>query len=179
VVRPRLPILVLASVFLAEVAVAQAPKPRPTPTPAARPSAPPRKAPPRVFTNDDLEATKDKPSAVQNLTATGGETAYDHAPESSPAPEPAPTPDPNAPPPLTPEQERIQQLQNDIAGLDAQAKQLLWQQLQSTDTNEILRLKAEQQGVLDQLETARAELARLRGEGPPATATPEPTREPG
>jgi hypothetical protein len=179
VVRPRILILALASVPLAGGAVAQTPKPRPTPTPAARPSAPPRKAPPRVFTNDDLEATKDKPSAVQDLTATGGETAYEHAPENSAASEPAPTPNPNEPPPLTPEQERIQQLQNDIAGLDAQAKQLLWQQLQSTDTYEIMRLKTEQQGVLDQLETAKAELARLRGEGPPATATPEPTREPG
>ena len=53
----------------ASLAGAQAarPTPRPTPTPA-----PKRKEPPRVFTNDDLEAARKRPSNVQDLSATPG-----------------------------------------------------------------------------------------------------------
>jgi hypothetical protein len=65
-----------------------------------------------------------------------------------------------------------------VKALDEQANQLLWEYLQSTDTNEILRLKAEQKEVLDRLEAAKAELARLRGEAGVGPA-PTPTRQPG
>lgn len=174
---PRPSVALLVPVALAAAVLgAQPAKPRPSPTP----TPPARKAPPRVFTNDDLEESRKKPSAVQNLAATGGTTSYEHASEVA-EPLVTPTPDPDEKPPLSPEQERIEQLEKDIAALDAQAKQLLWQYLQSTDTNEILRLKAEQQGILDQLAASKAELARLREQGPatPAPVEPNPTRPPG
>jgi hypothetical protein len=174
VLRLRLPLFLLAALSLGTVLAAAPPPPRPRPTPTPWPTTAPRKTPPRVFTNDDLEATKDKPAAVQNLTATGGETSYEHAPDTG---EPAPEPTPPIEDQPTPEQVRIKQLEDDIVGLDAQAKQLLWQYLQSTDTDEILRLKAEQKGILDQLEAARQELANLRAGA--SQPTPEATSPPG
>jgi hypothetical protein len=117
--------------------------------------------PKRVFTNDDLEAGRDKPSAVQDLSATGTTVR----PEA-----PLPNPDSQAQEVATPvdprtEQERrIADAEAQVKSLDAQANELLWMYLQSTDTNEIMRLKAEQQEVLDRLKEARAELARLKGE---------------
>ena len=75
---------------------------------------------------------------------------------------------------------RIEEQEAQREGLDERAKELLWQYLQSTDTNEIIRLKAEQQEVLDQLEAAKAELARLRGEATGSRRPrPTPTRQPG
>jgi hypothetical protein len=157
----------------------EAPKPTPTPTPRSSPTPSAKKpgdAPKRVFTNDDLEATKDKPSAVQDLSATGGATTMPAEPVRPPD-----TPDEPAPEPTdtrTEEERRLQEAEATVKALDEQANQLLWEYLQSTDTNEILRLKAEQKEVLDRLEAAKAELARLRGEagvGPP----PTPTRQPG
>ena len=80
----------------------------------------------------------------------------------------------------TEEQRRIEEVEANVKALDAQAKELLWTYLQSTDTNEILRLKAEQQEVLDRLEAAKAELARLKGQATGSSGpTPEPTRPPG
>jgi hypothetical protein len=83
--------------------------------------------------------------------------------------------------PRTEDERRIADAEANVKALDEQAKQLLWEYLQSTDTNEIMRLKAEQQQVLEQLEAAKAELARLKatGEGAPAGPTPTPTRLPG
>jgi hypothetical protein len=143
-----------------------------------KPKAKPReKSPPRVFTNDDLEEARKRPSAVQDLQAKDGTVGYEHA-DSAPAADSQPTPPPT---PTFEEQQQgeIAAAEARLRDLEARAKELLWQQLQSTDTYEIMRLKTEQQDVLAQIETAKAELARLRGEGPPATATPEPTREPG
>jgi hypothetical protein len=129
-----------------------------------------------VFTNDDLETARKKGGGVQDLRATGGEPYEppDAAPEvSAPPPEPTPEPDPQA--------QRMRELEAEIKNLDEGAKALLWQYLQSTDTNEILRLKAEQQDVLNRLEEAKAELARLKGEatGPAAAPTATPTPPPG
>jgi hypothetical protein len=135
------------------------------------------KGPPRVFTNDDLEQARKRPSAVQDLQAKDGTVGYEHAGSAS-VPDPQPTPPPT---PTFEEQQQgeIAAAEQRLRDLEARAKELLWQQLQSTDTYEIMRLKTEQQDILAQIETAKAELARLRGEGPPSTATPEPTREPG
>ena len=132
---------------------------------------------PKVYTNDDLEATSERPSAVQNATAQG-------APPPPPPREPS-TRDETSPEPtpLSPSQEiseqdrRIKEAEENIKALDQAANALLWQYLQSTDTYEILRLKGEQQEILDQLEKAKAELARLKGEStgmPTATPTPPP-----
>ena len=66
-----------------------------------------------------------------------------------------------------------------MKALDDQANQLLWLYLQSNDTNEILRMKAEQQEVLERLKEAKAELARLKGEAGAGGPAPTPTREPG
>jgi hypothetical protein len=52
----------------------------------------------------------------------------------------------------------VKKAQERVESLDAQAKQLLNQRLLSTDTNEILRLQAEQKGVLDQIEVAKQEV---------------------
>lgn len=156
---------------------AAAATPQATPTPTAKPS--PRPSPkasgtPRVFTNEDLEAGRQKPSAVQDLRATGGEPYV--APEPLPdvvAPSPTETPEPD------PRAQRLAELEAEVKSLDESAKALLWQYLQSGDTNEILRLKAEQEAILARLEEAKKQLAELKGEYvPPATpespATPPP-----
>lgn len=158
--------------------VAAAPdKPTPTPTPKATPSPKkPKDAPKRVFTNDDLEAGRDKPSKVQDASATGGATRWEEPPTPPPEPQPESTEPADT---RTEEQRRIDEVEAQVKGLDDQAKQLLWAYLQSTDTNEILRLKAEQQEVLDQLEVAKAELARLKGQAASGEPTPTPTPPPG
>lgn len=51
--------------------------------------------------------------------------------------------------------ERAKQAEDHVKDLDSQAQTLLWQYLQSTDTYEILRLKAEQQEILDQIPDAK------------------------
>ena len=65
--------------------------------------------------------------------------------------------------------ERAQALRDAVAEaerrvqeLDSRAQELLWQYLQSTDTNEILSLKAEQQEILDQLPEARKAVDEAR-----------------
>lgn len=148
------------------------PKSTPTPKPSPTPTAAVAKPTPRVFTNDDLEAGKDKPSAVQDLKATGTEPYEPPAEAPKPPPEETPEPDPQA--------QRLAQAEARVKELDESAKALLWQYLQSTDSNEILRLKAEQQEILSELEAAKADLARLRGEaGTPAEPTATPTPPPG
>lgn len=141
------------------------PKPPPTPRP---------KATPRVFTNDDLEASKDKGN-VQDLQATGVEPYEPPEPIADPpTPPPEPTPEPD------PRVQRIGELEKEIQTLDASAKAILWQYLQSGDSNEILRLKAEQQAMLERIEAAKAELAELKGEAiGPRLPTPTPTPPPG
>ena len=71
---------------------------------------------------------------------------------------------------------RLKEAEDNVKSLEQTANALLWQYLQSGDSNEIMRLKAEQQGVLEQLEQAKAELARIKAEdGSPAAApTPPP-----
>jgi hypothetical protein len=96
------------------------------------------------------------------------------------APE-APTPEPTPPPPSAEEELRLQIVaaEERVKSLDQRANEILWQYLRSDDTNEILALKAEQKQVLDELESAKAELARLRGQQPSGTPTPEATPIPG
>lgn len=126
----------------------------------------------KVFTNDDLEAGRDKPSSVQDLRATGGDPYQPPEPlQDVVTPSPTETPEPD------PQSQRITQLEADIQSLDATAKSLLWQFLQSGDTNEILRLKAEQAEILKQLEEAKVELARLKSEGG-ARPTPDTSPSP-
>ena len=175
---PLLFVLLLSlSGWTPAAAQAAKPKPKPTPTPAptATPEAKkPKDAPKRVFTNDDLEAFREKPSAVQDLSAVGMPPPLSAPANAEPAQD-APTPeDPRA------EQERrIQEQEAQVKALDDQANQLLWLYLQSSDTNEILRLKAEQQEVLDRLKQAKADLARLKGEAGSDAPAPTPTRQPG
>jgi hypothetical protein len=147
------------------------PAPKPTPRPTAAAGAKPKEKP-RVFTNDDLEAARKKPSNVQDLTATGGESA---APENPPPfNETARIESAQAAPDAQATQ--IAEAESNVKSLDQQAKEMLWRILQSTDQNEILRLKAEQQEVLNQLEAAKADLARLKGEqgssDPPSDGPP-------
>lgn len=172
-------LLAAALACAAPVASAQAPSPSPTPRPAAKPARPPNVPPPkRVFTNDDLEEARKRPSAVQDLQAKEGTVGYEHADGSEPSPVVQPTPEPT-PSQDEQRQQQIAAAEESVRQLDAQAKELLWRQLQSTDTYEIMRLRQEQQEVLNQLEAAKAELARIRGEAPAGGATPEPTRQPG
>jgi hypothetical protein len=86
--------------------------------------------------------------------------------------------EPAAEDPRADEARRIQEAEEQVKALDDQANQLLWLYLGSTDTNEILRLKAEQQEVLDRLKAAKADLARLKGEAGSDTPLPTPTRQP-
>ncbi|HET9315965.1 MAG TPA: hypothetical protein VFQ51_10265 [Vicinamibacteria bacterium] len=166
--------LLLLSLSGSVPSAAAADKPKPTATPTATPAAQkPQGTSKRVFTNDDLEAGRDKPSAVQDLSATGVAPAPDEPMDAEPArDEPAPE-DPGAD-----QARRIKEAEEQVKALDDQANQLLWLYLGSTDTNEILRLKAEQQEVLDRLKAAKADLARLKGEagsdGPAPTPTPPP-----
>lgn len=163
----------LLVVAMAFAAAAATPRPTPTPKPSPRPSAKPS-ATPRVFTNEDLEAGRDKPSAVQDLRATGGEPYTPSEPlQDVVAPSATETPEPD------PRTQRLTDLENEIKSLDESAKALLWQYLQSGDTNEILRLKAEQEAVLTRLEEAKKELAQLRSEGPVSTPQSPPTPPPG
>jgi hypothetical protein len=174
VVRPvalALSLLAAASLVAAQAA---RPTPRPTPPPAKR------KDPPRVFTNDDLEAARKKPSNVQDLSATPGTTESGYATGGGAAPD-APTPEPTPTPPSAEDEQRAQiaAAEERVRSLDQRANEILWQYLRSTDTNEILALKAEQKQVLDELEAAKADLARLRGQQPSGAPTPEPTPIPG
>lgn len=133
------------------------------------------KAPPKVYTNDDLEATGTRPSNVQNATAQGAEP-YSPPPAAANVPDQSSEPPPTGPQ-MTEQEARIKELEETIKSLEADAKAILWQYLQSGDTNEILRLKAQQQGILEQIEQTKAELARVKGEagsGPPPTTTPTP-----
>lgn len=159
----------------ASLVAAQAARPTPRATPA-----PKRKEPPRVFTNDDLEAARKRPSNVQDLSATPGTTDSGYVTGAGAAPE-APTPEPTPPPPSAEEELRLQIVaaEERVKSLDQRANEILWQYLRSDDTNEILALKAEQKQVLDELESAKAELARLRGQQPSGTPTPEATPIPG
>jgi hypothetical protein len=169
-----LPVLlaVFLSAVIAGAADARKPTPTATPAPRASPAGPgPKATPKRVFTNDDLEAAREKPSAVQDLSATGA-APYEPPQEPLPDSPSQPIEDPGAA-----AAQQIAALEATIKSLDEQANQLLWGYLQSTDTNEILRLKAEQKEVLDRKKEAEAELARIRsGAAEPA---PTPTREPG
>jgi hypothetical protein len=156
----------LLAVPLALAAAAATPQATPTPKPSPRPS-PKASGTPRVFTNEDLEAGREKPSAVQDLRATGGEPYVPTEPlQDVVAPSPTETPEPD------PRAQRLAELEAEIKSLDESAKALLWQYLQSGDTNEILRLKAEQEAILARLEEAKKQLAQLKGEYVPA-ATPE------
>lgn len=152
---------------------------KPTPTPTSKPSpTPAASATPRVFTNDDLEAAKKKGGGVQDLRATGVEPYEPPEPlqDPQPLPDAQPTPEPD------PQAERIAYLESQIKILDDAAKQLLWGYLGSTDTNEILRLKSQQQEILTQIDALKAELAELRGQStgrPAGAATPTPTPQPG
>jgi hypothetical protein len=58
--------------------------------------------------------------------------------------------------------EAVTQAEERVKELDSQAQALLWEYLQSTDTNEILRLKAEQQAILDQIPEARKSVEEAR-----------------
>jgi hypothetical protein len=176
--RPRRALACLAALLVALLAAggsavaAQASKPTPRSSPPAK-----RKEPPRVFTNDDLEESRKKPSNVQDLSATPGTTDSGYLAGASAVPEgPAAQPTPVPPSPEDEHRAQIAAAEERIKALDERAKQLLWQYLQSTDTNEILALKAEQKQVLDELESAKADLARLRDQQPSGTPTPEPTR---
>jgi hypothetical protein len=176
---PLLFVLLLSlSGWTPAAAQAAKPKPKPTPTPAptATPEAKkPKDAPKRVFTNDDLEAFREKPSAVQDLSAVG-------MPPPPIEPVSGSEPAQDAPPPedaRTEQQRRIEEAEAEVKALDDQANQLLWLYLQSSDTNEILRLKAEQQEVLDRLKQTKADLARLKGEAGSDAPAPTPTRQPG
>lgn len=178
--RPSLFFAASALVLVASSAGAQSPQPSPKPRgEAGKPRATPV-PPKRVFTNDDLEESRKKPSAVQDLQAKEGTVKYEHAREDAPNPSSEPTPDPTP----TFEEQHQQQVaaaEEQVRQLDERAKELLWQYLQSNDTNEISRLKAEQQQVLNQLEAAKADLERVRGAAPrPGSGpAPEPTRQPG
>jgi hypothetical protein len=160
-----------AALVVAAVSSDAQPAPKPTPRPTAAAGAKPKEKP-RVFTNDDLEAARKKPSNVQDLTATGGE-AYT-PPERPPAYDE--TPRTESVQPADARATQIAEAESNVKSLDQQAKEMLWRILQSTDQNEILRLKAEQQEVLNQLEAARADLARLKGEqgssDPPSDGPP-------
>ena len=152
-------------------APASSPKAKPAPTATPTPAATPR-----VFTNDDLEAAKKKGGGTQDLTAKGAQP-YEPPPPLDEVELPTPTPEPG----LDPEAQRIADLETQIKNLDESAKAILWTYLQSNDTNEILRLKAEQQEILNQLDAAKAELAQLKGEatGRPVQPTATPTPPPG
>lgn len=172
-------ILLLAPLLTWGQASKATPTPKPSPTPRATATAagkPSAKGTPRVFTNDDLEADKDK-SKVQDLRATGGEPYEPPEPLADvPKPLEEPTPEPD------PKLARVTELEREIQTLDASAKAILWQYLQSNDSNEIMRLKAEQQEMLNRIEEAKAELAQLKGEaasGTPRLPTPTPTPPPG
>jgi hypothetical protein len=80
--------------------------------------------------------------------------------------------------------EQVTQAEEHAKDLDSRAQTLLWQYLQSTDTNEILSLKAEQQEVLDQLpdakkavEEAQKALADFEREATQAGVPPSEIRE--
>lgn len=170
------PALLVALMLGAVASSAQSVRPSPTPARAKDKE----KSSPRVFTNDDLEAARKKPSNVQDLSATAGTTDSGYAGGSAALPE-VPVAQPTPSPPSAEDEFRgqIAAIEERIKSLDERAKQILWQYLQSTDTNEILSLKAEQKQILDEIESAKAELALLHGRQPSGTPVPEPTRAPG
>jgi hypothetical protein len=149
---------------LAGLCLAQAPKPTPSP----------KKETPS-YTGDDLDRIAGR--------KPGEAPAKPKAPQPAPVPEATPNPngvDENALPdiPIRHVDENapagsvdlpgaswadraqamhdaVEQAETRVKDLDSQAQALLWQYLQSTDTYEILRLKAEQQEILDQIPDAK------------------------
>jgi hypothetical protein len=80
--------------------------------------------------------------------------------------------------------EQVEQADAHVKDLDSQAQTLLWQYLQSTDTYEILRMKAEQQEIMDQIpdakkavEDARKALADFEKEAAQAGVSPSEIKE--
>ena len=157
----REPVLHLLLAFTALAAPGLAQQPRPSPSPAGKKETP-------SYTSDDLDRIAGR---------TPGE-----APKAPPTPEASRVIESEVPsvPDLPvvraregnlsegPEQpaggwaeraqalrEQVTQAQDHAKELDQQAQTLLWQYLQSTDTYEILRLKAEQQEILDQIPDAK------------------------
>ena len=175
--RPSMFLVASALAFAASLFAAQSPAPSPKPRAEAGKPRPTPVSPKRVFTNDDLEESRKKPSAVQDLQAKEGTVGYEHAREDAPSPSSEPTPEPTP----TFEEQHQQQVaaaEEQVRQLDERAKELLWQYLQSNDTNEINRLKAEQQQVLNQLEAAKADLARAQGRASSSRQRPRARADP-
>ena len=160
------------AVLVAGAAMAQQPKPSPSPSPKT-------KATPS-FNDQDLDrlagrepgqpqdkAKKPPPSTMPSGAAApeGNRVNESEAPvpEASPGPRAVESGAEGNTAPGSPAWADRAQAMRDAAAeaekhvqdLESQAQALLWQYLQSTDTNEILRLKAEQQEILDQIPDAK------------------------
>jgi hypothetical protein len=128
--------------------------------------------PPKSYTNDDLR----KPDEAASPAPPKAGAARKQA--ATPAPPPPPEPPPPAPVDTRSTAEQLDEgswreraaqrraavkgLEEQVKELDAEAGRLLWQSLQSTDTNEIMALRAQQQEVLTSLEAARKALVEAK-----------------
>ena len=121
------------------------------------------------------ETARRKEKEAKEKAQTYTNDDLDHGVKKSASPSPAPpaqTASTNEAPPLpSPNKEEaswrsraesarngVKQAESKVASLEAQAQDLLTKRLLSTDTNEILRLSAEQKDVLDQIGPAKEEV---------------------
>jgi hypothetical protein len=117
-----------------------------------------QKQKPPTYSNDDLE----HPGAPKTKDAS-----------PSPVPPPTPFTDPNHAPVSQKDEASwraraataragVKAAQDKVASLEAQSQNLLTKRLLSTDTNEILRLSAEQKVIIDQIEPAKGAVEAAR-----------------
>jgi hypothetical protein len=176
------PVAILGLAVLAAPARAQQPQPSPSPLGAAgKPS--PGKA--KSYTDDDLDklagrkpGDRNKPTGAATTASSGArpqDTAPQRANENGGTAAPGDTPLTDTPRQRADENpdaakaeatqgwaERAQaahqaadDAQRHAEELEAEAQALLWQTIQSNDSLEILRLKSEQQAVIDQIPAAK------------------------
>jgi hypothetical protein len=187
---PALAVGLLAGLTLSS----QAQQPRPSPSPSPRKETP-------SYTGDDLDRlagrtpgeapAKGTPTPTPDVPQVNETEAATSVPDlpvvraregnESEGPDPA----------LGSWADRAQALRDQLAeaeahvkDMDSQAQALLWQYLQSTDTYEILRLKAEQQEIFDQIpdakkavEDARKALADFETDAARAGVSPSEIKE--
>jgi hypothetical protein len=115
-----------------------------------------QKEPAKAYTNDDLahgQTTKKDKTAEGENTAAAAFTPESSAPNGRRAE--ASSAEKTWRARAQSARDAVKAAEGKVTSLDDQAKLLLTRRIQSTDTNEILRLMSEQRDVLDQIETAK------------------------
>jgi hypothetical protein len=147
----------------------------PSPSPQASPA-------PRVFTDEDLPGSAEAARKAREKAAEQGPGKAQPSPAASATPTPEPTPAVETEEERAVEQDRVRRVQEEsswrqrmnevrsiltatrskITDLEERAERLAGEILMSTDTNQILRLRAEQRTVQEGIESAKADVVKAQ-----------------